>query len=791
MRRLNWPSKILASIVVAFLCVFVLVWALSPVAVRHFAKQPLADLGVTLSESSQVRYNPFISRLSITDLQLLDRQRKPALVLPDASVTFTFYKLLYDELHIADISTNGGHLQIQQNQQGLTIAGVELPLKQQSDANEPESDNQQRQYRLTLASMLTENFTIDALLDGSAQTLLLERLSLNNISLDQVRQSLSMTLNAKLNDAPVAFNADAQLKNSQGEAKGKLSLQRLDLAKLSPLAKMPQLQLTGLLSLDLAPEVVLTDQGLEVKADEIALDLQKLNTVFDVWHYQSEQDKLTLSDVEVEVARDGEVQTLSAKSNGSLNQGLLALGSADNQLAGWQSLSFDPTVHVKNNQPEVSLTQFSASGVQLAPRKDSESIVALPQLMVNDINASANAVAIGQIALAGGKLNVVLNEQGELANMPDTSTLQVESEQQTDDATSQPTEIVGQNNSEKPMMAISLAGFQFSQPVLVTLHDQKTGFSKNMSVDTLQLGQLDNQKPNQKTPLLLNIKDDKYLRLNAKGEAALFSQKVNADLTAKVQELSLPNVSPYLANALGFDMQSGQLDLDVGIKITDDKLDGEANIKTRGLETTGAEGEDGKDVVGSGAAMSLNLALNTLKDDKGNLDLDVPISGDLNSPDFGIGSFLTLVLKKAAMSQAKTYLMNTFVPYAAVVSVALTGAEKLLQIRLEPLEFSPQKASWPEAGQTYVQQLAALLKDKQDLQVKLCAVSAVVDLNQPVANKLTKEQRINLLKLGEERESALKAALIEQGIASSRVLFCKPEIDDDTKAKPRIELKTD
>ena len=46
-----------------------------------------------------------------------------------------------------------------------------------------------------------------------------------------------------------------------------------------------------------------------------------------------------------------------------------------------------------------------------------------------------------------------------------------------------------------------------------------------------------------------------------------------------------------------------------------------------------------------------------------------------------------------------------------------------------------------------------------------------------------------LLELGERREHAFKDYLIEDGnIDSSRILFCKPQIDSDEGAMPRIAI---
>ncbi|MFT6268032.1 MAG: hypothetical protein ACJAVV_000837 [Alphaproteobacteria bacterium] len=48
--------------------------------------------------------------------------------------------------------------------------------------------------------------------------------------------------------------------------------------------------------------------------------------------------------------------------------------------------------------------------------------------------------------------------------------------------------------------------------------------------------------------------------------------------------------------------------------------------------------------------MPLNIALGLLKDDSGNIDLDLLMRGNVAQPSFGVESFVTLIIKKAAMS---------------------------------------------------------------------------------------------------------------------------------------------
>lgn len=783
MHILRWFVPILATLLGLLLVSMLLVWALSPFAVRHFAKQPLAELGVSLSDSSQLRYNPFLSTLHIADLQLLDAERQAVFSLPSGKVSFTLYKLLADELHISELTTKGGHIRLLKSERGVTIAGIKLPASQATQSAPAAEPATESTFSLSVHGVMLEDFSTEVNWHNQPHSLVLQSLKVRDLWFDPVQQRASVQLNVLLNQAPIRVSSELTLRNKQGEVTTDIALTQLAIGPLLDMAALPELAATGLVDVQLSPRVSVDQQGVQIVAEQVQLGLTGLQLAVGDWLYQSQQDAFRLSDVQLKLGQDAGLHSLVAGLEASMQQGQLALGRPDNLLASWQQLAFAPHIQLQDAQPAIKLPEFRVTGLQLSPQADA-TVANLPQLVIKDVSANQQAVAIGQISLDGGKVSLVLNEQGQLANLPNLAALQ---------ATSQPTENHPQmpDTRDRDKLALSLGGFTLDKPLEIALLDQQKGFSKQLSLDNLQLGSLNSQQPTLKTPVTLAAKDDGYLRIHAKGEAAVFSPKVNAVFDATVNELSLPTVSPYLSKALGFDMQSGELDLDLAMQIQDDQLDGEAKVKARGLETSSVEDEQGEqNIVGSGSAMSLNLALDTLKDSKGNIDLDVPVSGDLASPSFGFGSFLELILKKAAISQAKNYLIDAFVPYAAVVKIVWSGAETLLKVRLEPLVFDAQQTSWPEQGQTYVQQLAALLAEKPDIHVKLCAVSTLADLPEASGGSLEKEQRNQLSKLGEARELALKAALVEQGVASSRLLLCKPGIDQTADALPRIELKT-
>ena len=321
--------------------------------------------------------------------------------------------------------------------------------------------------------------------------------------------------------------------------------------------------------------------------------------------------------------------------------------------------------------------------------------------------------------------------------------------------------------------------------------DQKLGSEQSLLLQELGIGPIETASVDSETHFSLKAKDANYLDLNLSGSLQPFAEKVNGVIEGKVNEVSLPLVSPYLHDALGFGLKSGQIDVELDVKVAQDQLAGASNLHIRGLEMNASK-EQTQSTIKDGQAMPLNMALNMLKDGQGNIELDIPVSGDISDPSFGLNSFFALVIKKAIMLQAKNYLINTFVPYANVVTVVMSGAEHLLKVRLEPLTFEPGDAQISKAQSTYLSELSNLLKDKPELQIKTCAVSAKSDLKLESNQQVDESGFKTLRKLSEQRQQNLKRYLVESaGIASSRVLFCEPEFDEGAGTTPRIELKTD
>jgi uncharacterized protein involved in outer membrane biogenesis len=120
-----------------------------------------------------------------------------------------------------------------------------------------------------------------------------------------------------------------------------------------------------------------------------------------------------------------------------------------------------------------------------------------------------------------------------------------------------------------------------------------------------------------------------------------------SNLQLMMQGLSLPALSPYFGRYLGYGVDSGKLNLNLDYEIAGSRIDASNLVVLDRLELGPAIASD----QAINAPVKLGLAL--LRDRKGVIEVDLPISGDLSDPEFSVGKvvmrvFVNLLAKAAA-----------------------------------------------------------------------------------------------------------------------------------------------
>ena len=138
------------------------------------------------------------------------------------------------------------------------------------------------------------------------------------------------------------------------------------------------------------------------------------------------------------------------------------------------------------------------------------------------------------------------------------------------------------------------------------------------------------------TPSKIKIegKIDKYGYANIKGVLLPFKIKRKADIDVLLKNLDLTTLTPYSGKFLGYKIKTGKVSMDLNYKISKASLIGKNKINIDTLEL--GEKVKSKDAVN----LPIGLALALLKDSNDQIDIDLPVKGDMNNPDFSYGSIV-------------------------------------------------------------------------------------------------------------------------------------------------------
>lgn len=128
---------------------------------------------------------------------------------------------------------------------------------------------------------------------------------------------------------------------------------------------------------------------------------------------------------------------------------------------------------------------------------------------------------------------------------------------------------------------------------------------------------------------------DDYGLARITGSINVWSFAAYSDLKVIFRNLETARLSPYTIGFAGYKIADGRLDLDLDYQIRDGKMLGTNKIVSRQLRLGERMETPG------GASLPLSLAVALLTDSEGVIDVDMPVSGDINDPQFRLGGVLT------------------------------------------------------------------------------------------------------------------------------------------------------
>ena len=205
------------------------------------------------------------------------------------------------------------------------------------------------------------------------------------------------------------------------------------------------------------------------------------------------------------------------------------------------------------------------------------------------------------------------------------------------------------------------------------------------------------------------------------------------DIRAKATDLELAPLSPYAGKYAGYAIERGKLSMDVAYHIdAAGKLDAKNQVVLNQL-TFGERVESP-----SATQLPVLLAVALLKDRNGVIDINLPVSGTLDDPQFSVGGIIVKVIVNL-LTKALT------APFALLAG---GGADDVSQVK-----FVPGTARIADSGQQVLAKVASALLDRPSLTMTVTGAADTVS-ERDDAKRLLLDERL----AAEARRDRLRAA---------------------------------
>lgn len=234
---------------------------------------------------------------------------------------------------------------------------------------------------------------------------------------------------------------------------------------------------------------------------------------------------------------------------------------------------------------------------------------------------------------------------------------------------------------------------------------------------------------------------DLELRGRAEGTASLevvgklnpLAKPLALDIQGRMRDLELPPLSPYTIKYAGHGVERGKLSMDVTYRV---QPDGQLTASNRLVLKQLAFGEP---VDGAPASLPVKLAVALLADRNGVIDVDLPISGSLNDPEFRLGSVIFKVI-------GNLILKAVTAPFSLLAG-AFGGSDELGSV-----SFAAGSAVLDADAQKGLDKVVQALSDRPGLKMTVAGMASL-----EVERDAWKRAQLEQLLLAQKRRAALRA----------------------------------
>ena len=304
----------------------------------------------------------------------------------------------------------------------------------------------------------------------------------------------------------------------------------------------------------------------------------------------------------------------------------------------------------------------------------------------------------------------------------------------------------GAKSAPKPASKEKPLGIHIGQ---IAINDGSANFADfsltpNFATAIQQLnGQIGTIDSRQAKPASVDIKGkvDRYAPVTIKGSVNPFDPIAALDIATSFKRVELTTLTPYSGKFAGFRIRKGRLNLDLHYVITKGQLKAENKVVVEQLQL--GEKFDSADAVD----LPIRLAIALLKDSDGRISIELPISGDLNNPQFSVMPIVWQTLRNLVVRAASA-------PFKFIGGLISGGGSE----DLGNVSFAPGSSELSKEAEGALNTLAKALKERPNLRLEIEGTAAASSDGPFLAQeRLEREYQYNYYKMLQRRGEKVPA----------------------------------
>jgi hypothetical protein len=833
---------------ITLLVVFILVSL--PYGIQFGLADFLKQHGARQVEIENIDFNPFTGRLLFQNVRAVSGEAE-ALQLDRLELVMGWRELFSKRARIVGIEMQGLQAAVDLSEPTvLRVNGLSFPLDSSGEPSEPAAES--APWGFALDSVALSQCSLAIQRQDLSLDIELDRLDLERVISWRQEVKAKLNLQARVNTAPLRVELEAGLFHETRTVDGKIVLEGFPLSGLQPLlteAGGPDLSgslsLAQALKLSLGPSGEVswqTDGSLAgehlnlAQAQVASSDLSSLwqGTTTGGWSHEAgvqlqldgalggSVPQLRLPEQSIDISLNGyqwqgnfslqpgeDAAVLSAEGEGALEG--LSLSELDNKarLAELQRIELEAVKLAPGNQ--LALKGVRLKGLRLDDGKGDKgnSLLLTQSLWLKDIVfAQSSGLSIALIEQQGMQAELSLDKAGQLNLQRLAEKLQR--------AASPPAsaEAAPATAETAEPMVIKIGRVVWQGENKATFIDRSVDpvFQASLDIKEFNLSAIDSSRPEQPSPFRLVGSTGRHAEITAEGEITLFQSDPDGHLKGQLKGIELVPLSSYTISAIGYNLDSGELDADIDLALKQGNLEGKNHLVIRRLDVSEASAAQAAKLQEK-ISMPLDSALGMLQDKNQTIDLNLPITGKLADPNVELGDVINTALGSALKKGAMTYLTTALFPYGTMVALLKMAGDEASAVGLNPVEFPPAIAELDDTDRDYLGKVAKVLKERPKIVVKLCGTATISDrlaMAQAMAEQAKAQQdpkqqskqgsaekppqqevpEAEMLALAKRRAEVVEDYLVNQhGVNASRTAVCRPTLDPEAENTPRVDLQ--